>query len=240
VSDCLLLLLVPLSLLVVTAVPSGEAGLQPERRRIPLWLKLAHTAFLAVLVPVYWTAPKYGPANFLWFSDIALFVLLFALWLESPFLASTQAVSVGLLETAWVLDFLLALILGKSPFGMTAYMLDPKRDLFIRGLSLFHVWMPPLLVWLVWRLGYDRRALLAQTALCWVVLPVSYFVSSKEANINWVFGPGGEPPEWLAAPRFLFGLMLFLPICVYLPTHFLLRRFFPQRPDGSPRPGVLS
>jgi len=224
------LFLVPLSLLAVVAVPSGEAALQPARRRIPLWLKLFHTAFLAVLVPVYWNAPEYGPANFLWFSDIALFVLLFALWLENPFLASTQALSVGLLETAWLLDFLPALILGKSPLGLSAYMLDPKRDLFLRGLSLFHLWLPPLLVWRVWRLGYDRRALLAQVVICWVVLPVSYFVSSDDANINWVFGPGGKQPEWLAAPRFLFGLMLFLPVCVYLPTHLMLRHFFPRRP----------
>ena len=85
----------------------------------------------------------------------------------------------------------------------------------------------------MWRLGYDRRALLVQTAICWVVLPVSYFVSTPKANINWVFGPGGEPPEWLASPRFLFGLMLFLPVCVYLPTHLFLCRFFPRRPPAG-------
>jgi hypothetical protein len=30
--------------------------------RMPLWLKLAYTAFMAVLVPVYWH--YYGPTNF--------------------------------------------------------------------------------------------------------------------------------------------------------------------------------
>jgi hypothetical protein len=131
--------------------------------------------------------------------------------------------SVGALESAWVLDFLLALVLGKSPLGMSAYMFDPQRDLFVRGLSLFHLWLPPLLFWLVWRLGYHRRALIAQTVVCWVVLPVSYLVSTRKANINWVFGLGEkEPPEWLASPRFLFGLMLFLPACVYMPMHLLL------------------
>jgi hypothetical protein len=53
------------------------------RGKIPLWLKVAYTAFVAVLVPYYWHT--YGPVNFLWFCDIALLVTLAALWLESPF-----------------------------------------------------------------------------------------------------------------------------------------------------------
>ena len=31
--------------------------------RIPLWLKIVYTAFMAVLIPVYWY--YYGPTNFL-------------------------------------------------------------------------------------------------------------------------------------------------------------------------------
>lgn len=37
---------------------------------IPIWLKLAYTLFVCALVPIYWR--QYGPANFLWFSDVAL------------------------------------------------------------------------------------------------------------------------------------------------------------------------
>jgi len=58
--------------------------------RIPLWLKVVYTGFVAVLVPYYWRT--YGPVNFLWFCDIALLVTLAALWLESPLLFSMQAV----------------------------------------------------------------------------------------------------------------------------------------------------
>ena len=42
--------------------------------RIPLWLKIAYTAFLAVMVPVYWA--NYGPTNFLYFCDVALLLTL--------------------------------------------------------------------------------------------------------------------------------------------------------------------
>ena len=37
-------------------------------------LKVAYTAFMAVLVPVYWH--HYGPTNFLYFCDVALFLTL--------------------------------------------------------------------------------------------------------------------------------------------------------------------
>ena len=65
---------------------------------IPLWLKLGYTVFVAILVPVYWR--YYGAGNFLWFSDLALFITLAAVWLESSLLAST--LSVGLLELVWL------------------------------------------------------------------------------------------------------------------------------------------
>jgi hypothetical protein len=34
------------------------------RMVIPLWLKIAYTLFVCVIVPVYWR--HYGAANFLW------------------------------------------------------------------------------------------------------------------------------------------------------------------------------
>src|ERR1039458_8042640 len=56
---------------VASAIPVtvGEpVVVQP--RKIPLAAKVAGTAFLAVLVPVY--LHTYGPTNFLWFCDAAL------------------------------------------------------------------------------------------------------------------------------------------------------------------------
>ncbi len=52
-----------------------------RRKRIPLWLKLAYTTFVAVLVPVYWA--NYGVTNFLYFCDVALFLTLVGIWLGS-------------------------------------------------------------------------------------------------------------------------------------------------------------
>jgi hypothetical protein len=222
-----------LALLVVMPALGCRLGLArgglPERPRLPLWVKLANTAFVCVLVPAYWA--YYGPANFLWFSDIALFLAVAALWWESAFLAGVAAVSVTPLELAWSADFLLHLA-GAPSFGLTGYMFEPDRPLFIRGLSLFHLWLPFLLLWLVWRLGYDRRAWLALTVLAWVVLPVCYFLTDPTRNINWVLGLGTKPQDWLPPGLYLALLMLAFPLGVYLPTHLVLCWLFP--PPGAP------
>lgn len=190
---------------------------------MPLWLKISYTLFICILVPVYWK--QYGPGNFLWFSDIALFVTAAALWAESSLLASTMAISVVVLESIWIIDFLIELIAGTSVIGLSAYMFDSKIPLSIRALSLFHVVLPILLLWLLYRLGYDRRALLAQTLLAWIVLPLSYFLTNRTDNVNWVYGFGGTQ-KWMPAPLYLVLLMIAFPLVLYLPTHLVLKRLF--------------
>jgi hypothetical protein len=137
-----------------------------------------------------------------------------------------MAVSVLVLESVWIIDFLIGLIAGSSVIGLSAYMFDSKISLPIRALSLFHIAMPVILVWLLHRFGYDRRALIAQTVLAWIVLPASYFLTSPSQNINWVYGPGNGPQKWMPAPLYLILLMLAFPLVLYLPTHFLLKKLF--------------
>jgi len=48
-------------------------------REIFMLVKIIYTLFVCILVPVYWR--YYGPANFLWFSDLALLLTWAALWL---------------------------------------------------------------------------------------------------------------------------------------------------------------
>ena len=193
---------------------------------ISLGLKIGYTLFVCVVTPIYWR--QYGPANFLWFSDIALLAMVPALWLENALLASMMALSILFLELVWNADFWIRLVTGKSLVSLSAYMFDPNIPLFIRGLSLFHVALPILVVWLLYRLGYDRRALLWQTMVALVVMPISYLLTNPRENINWVYGLGEKPqpimPEWL----FVLSLMIGIPLLVYLPMHFLLGRIFPK------------
>ena len=191
---------------------------------IPLGLKIVYTLFVCALVPVYWR--QYGPANFLWFSDIALLALVPALWLENALLVSMMAVSVVFFEALWNADFFFRLLTGRSLIGLSAYMFDPKIPLLIRGLSCFHIVLPLLLLWTLHRLGYDQRAFVWQTVVALVVLALSYLVSNPQENVNWVYGFGQNPQRILPAPLFVILLMLLFPLAVYLPTHLLFARIF--------------
>jgi hypothetical protein len=219
-------------------LPFAETAGQPPEilrsHRVPLWLKLLCTAFVAVLVPYYWMA--YGPTNFLYFCDVALLLTLAALWLENPLLASMPAVGILLPQCFWCVDFLCGLF-GWHPLGLTAYMFNPGLTLFTRGLSFFHFWLPFLVVWLVRRLGYDRRALPAWTAAAWMLMLVGYFLMpappaplatpNLPVNINYVYGFNDKAPQtWMPPLAFLGLMMVALPLIVFLPTHWVLKRAF--------------
>jgi hypothetical protein len=191
---------------------------------IPLVLKVVYTLFVCALVPIYWR--QYGPVNFLWFSDIALLALVPALWMENVLLVSMMAVSIVFFEALWNCDFFFRLATGKSLIGLSAYMFDSKIPLFIRGLSCFHIVLPLLLLWMLHRLGYDHRALIWQTIVAIVVLPLSYLVSNPQENVNWVYGFGENPQKVLPAPLFVLVLMLLFPLVIYLPTHLVFTRIF--------------
>lgn len=191
---------------------------------IPLWLQLAYTAFVVVLVPVYYR--RYGPGNFLWFSDIALFILGIVLWTGSRLLLSMVAVGVLLLELAWNIDYAWHLLTGRQLLGLSAYMFDESKSLFLRGLSLFHMALPVLVVWLLQLWSYEPQALYWQTALAWLVLPLTYCCTNPQENVNWVFGPGNKPQHRFPPLLYLAATMLFFPVAVYLPSHLLLLWLF--------------
>ena len=188
--------------------------------KIPLWIKLFVTLFLCVLVPVYWR--HLGPTNFLWGSDIALFLICASVWLEKPLPNSMMAIGVLPFELVWVVDF----FSGSHLLGVTSYMFDATRPLYLRSLSLFHLLLPPLIIFLLFRLGYDRRALLAQTLLTWVVLPLCFLVTDPQANTNFVFGPGVGPQAFMPPLLYLALEMVLMPTVIFLPAHLLLERLF--------------
>ncbi|MFD1911036.1 hypothetical protein ACFSGJ_02265 [Halodurantibacterium flavum] len=191
-------------------------------RPYPLWIRLPYTLFVLILVPIYWR--DHGPGNFLWFSDIALFAVLIALWTGNRLVYSMMAVGVLPLELAWTLDFLT----GGTLIGLAAYMFDPTGPLYLRGLSLFHLFLPPIIIWMLIAQGYDRRALWAQTLLAWVVLLASWVLTSPDDNINWVHGLGPDAELFLPAGLYLALYMVLLPLVGLLPTHLLLKRLFPR------------
>jgi len=113
-------------------------------------------------------------------------------------------------------------------------MFSPKVSLFVRCLSFSHLFLPYLLLWLVWRLGYDRRAVWAQTLCAWGVLILSYALvgsmDSASGNVNKIFGlSDAGPQQIMPRPLWLAVLMIGIPLLLYLPTHGLLKHFLAAR-----------
>jgi hypothetical protein len=198
-----------------------------SEQRIWPGLKIVYTLFVVVLVPSYWVWR--GPDNFLWASDIALIATVYALWREDALVASVMAVGSVLPDLVWCLDYLTHLVADHDVLGFnaTTYMFDTETPWPIRGLSLFHLFLPFTLLWVVYRLGYDRRALTFELVLTWVVLAASYWISSPVDNINWVYGFGTVPQTWMPPLLYLLLLMLGFPLLVFIPSHLLLCRLFP-------------
>jgi hypothetical protein len=214
-------------------------GVRPDNYapRIPWVVKILYTTFMAVLVPVYWT--KYGLTNFLYFCDVALFVTLLGVWWEKPIFASMAAVGILLPQCLWVADYF-GHFVGLPLTGMTGYMFESERPVFLRGLSLFHGWLPFLLVFMVWRLGYDRRALWIWTATAWALVLICYFFMPAPGavlenplaprNINYVYGLSETVGQtWMPQRLFVPTLMATLFAVLYLPAHLVLKKCFAQK-----------
>src|SRR5579883_2409752 len=102
------------------------------------------TLFVFILIPCYWK--KYGPKNFLWLSDIGVFLTFFALWLHSPLLNSMAIIGVMPFEIIWTIDYFYYLLFRRPLLNISDYMFDKSISTFIRALSLFHIVMP--IIWL--------------------------------------------------------------------------------------------
>jgi predicted small integral membrane protein len=208
-------------------------------RRIPIALKLVLTAFVIVQVVFYWSA--YGPTNFLYFCDVALFLTLISVVWEKALPASMAAVGILLPQFLWAIDFFGG-VFGHPFVGMTAYMFQDNQPLYARAISLFHGWLPFLLLYVVYRLGYDRRALPAWTLLAWGLMLIAYFLlpappapeSNKNlpVNVNYVYGVSDEKAqEWMPPLAWLAVMMTGLPILFFIPTHLLL--LSRMKPNGD-------
>ena len=225
-----------------SAVPvAASKPVAVQAHKIPLAAKVACTVFLAILVPVYWRT--YGPTNFLWFCDAALLLTVAGMWLESSLLISMCSVGILLPQCLWLADFG-SQLLGFRLLGLTGYMFDPHLTLFTRALSLFHGWLPLLLVWLLFRLGYHKRALPAWTVLAAGLVLVCYFFTPPAGthldnpnlpiNLNYVYGFNDQQPQtWVNQNLYVILWLGVLWLAAFLPTHLALRKLFAAPPRAA-------
>jgi hypothetical protein len=205
--------------------PAG--GLPPHCSRRLQWLA---AVALAVYVPSY--AVAYGFANFLVLCNLTVLLVGVGLWTCSRLILSSQAVAILLVGGAWTVDLLSRLVVGRHLLGGgTAYMWEPQWPLFTRLLSLYHVVLPPLLVLVLRRVGYDRRGYWLQSAIAVAGVSLGRLfgpaVNLNQAYVEPVFGrTWGGPATHVAA------VVAFLTLLVYPLSHGLLVRLC-EAPRGG-------
>lgn len=188
--------------------------------RLPLWLKVGWTVWVAVWLPIYWH--QYGVQNFLFFCDLGNLLITLALWFESSLIFSWQACGLLLFQTLYTVDLTGAVLTHHHWIGGTEYMFDSNLPLAVRLLSLFHVVTPPLLLWAIARLGYNSGGWKLQTLTAWIVVPISYFWH-PEADVNWARGPFFREQHAIPGWAYLLLYLTVIPLTVYWPTHLWLR-----------------
>ena len=193
------------------------------KKKIPLTFKWIFSIFMLILIPAYWIG--YGPANFLWGSDIILALAFLATVFESRFLASMAASGGFLFSVFWIIDFLFTLIMilsGSALTGATIYVFNTETHIWLRILTLYHAALPPLLLWLIYRLGYSQKAWLLQVLLSWIAVLTAWFVTDPSRNIN--LAHLYETVEWLdvGAIPYLIG-ECFLISLIIASSHLLIK-----------------
>ena len=182
-----------------------------------------------VWAPIYWK--QYGAQNFLYFCDIGNVLVAVGLWAESGLILSWQAAQLLVFQSLYALDLMGAFVFRHHFVGGTEYMFDPAIPLLVRLLGLYHLAVPPLLLWAVDRMGCDSSAWKWATLETWIVAPIN-FLWRAQYNVNWARGLGHEQhvlPSWL----YLIGYLVLAPLLVYWPTQRLLQRWMRGQSSGT-------
>jgi hypothetical protein len=200
--------------------PGGQPACCSRRLQ---WLA---AAALAVYVPSY--AVAYGLANFLVLCNLAVLLAGVGMWTCSRLILSSQAVAILLVGSAWTVDLLSRLLVGRHLLGGgTAYMWEPQWPLFTRLLSLYHVVLPPLLVLVLRRVGYDRRGYWLQSAIAVAGVSLGRLfgpaVNLNQSYVEPVFGR-----TWGGAATHVAAVVAFLTLLVYPISHAALVRLCPE------------
>jgi hypothetical protein len=207
-------------------------GLAAGNNPIPVPARVAFTVWMAVWVSIILS--NQGPQNFFWLCNMAQFLVLYGVWTGNRLILSSQAGMVTIVGTAWTLDFTAGLLAGgNSPLGFTAYMFSNELSLIARSSSLYHVGVPPFLIWLLWHVGHDRRGPWLQCLIGAAGILGGWLFTEPYRNLNWVYEPLGMQQVWMPTPAFVGLLLVLYPLILFFPgdrfVRFVLARMDRRR-----------
>jgi hypothetical protein len=189
-------------------------------------LRIAALVWLLIWIPIYWRT--WGASNFLQLCDIAVILTCVGLLANSRLLLSSQAVVSPLVDLAWIVDAGSQLFFRHRLTGGTDYLFASQYPLPVRLLSLFHVVLPFLLIWLLYRVGYDSRGFVLQSVVTAAAFAASRFTTPAK-NMNFAFADPFFGRQWGPPSVHVAVSLLFMILVVYLPTQIALQKFFPLR-----------
>ncbi|HDZ25221.1 MAG TPA: hypothetical protein ENH65_01775 [Candidatus Aminicenantes bacterium] len=134
----------------------------------------------------------------------------------------------------WNIDFfftLLAYLFGIKLASLTAYMFNSELPVWLRTLSLFHVALPFFLLWLIYRLGYHKRAWVFQIVFFWIVIPITWFVTDPSKNINGVFSY--KIYKWLNMEATFFLIIEFVVVAIVIAVSHLFFKTFKKKSSNK-------
>jgi hypothetical protein len=198
--------------------------------KVPLWFKVIGTLLCGATL--LFNAINYTLVDLLWFCDVAMVLVIIGLWRESSLLLSLATLASIGPQFAWQLDYFYQLISNKPLFGFTDYMFADSYPTVNYIVSLFHVWMPAILIYGLYFVGYDRRAFKIQSICSLIIILLSYSLTADmfgpAGNLNQVYGPSAIAPQtWMRPWLWLFVIWLYTIAVIYVPTHLITARVFP-------------
>ena len=220
-------------------LPANQAVVQTHK--IPLAAKVAGTAFLAVLVPVY--LHTYGPTNFLWFCDAALILTVAGMWLESSLLISMCAVGILLPQCLWLADFG-SNLLGFHFLNLTGYMFDAICRFSPAGFRFFMAGCPCCSSgsWFAWATinelclpgpSWPQGWCSSATFLLRPPAPIWPTPTSPSTSIMFTVSTTSSRKTG-STKTFMSSLWLgVLWLVAFLPTHLALRKIFAAPPPAA-------
>jgi hypothetical protein len=151
-----------------------------------------------------------------------VFLSALGIWTRSRVLISSQAVATLLVGAAWTVDLVGRLASGRHLVGGTEYMWDPQWPLFTRLLSLYHAFLPLVLVHAARRVGYDARGYWLQSAIAVAGLSLGRLFGPA-LNINHAFVDPIFKRAWGGALTHVAAVAGALVLVAYPISHFALR-----------------
>jgi hypothetical protein len=181
------------------------------------WLTLS---WLALYLPVYTQA--YGVWHFFQLCNAGLIISCFAILSRQQLFISSQALGSSGIGLFWVADQLAWIGTGQPLHGGTAYLWQSSIPPLARILSIYHVVLPLILLWIVYRRGYERRAWLLQCSILAGTGLIGVWFAPATENINYVFYWPDETVSYTISWPRLITMFLVVSCALYWPLHRLL------------------